>query len=189
MLTHCPAAQRPGPCPGLSATEELREKLKQEYALRQAAIKAEPLEITYSYYNGTGHRRTVGSGAVAATAAPACCTGGAHEPRRAAAQSQQAAAGGATTVWPTPRLPATPLPPQVTVRKGDTIGQFLKAVIEQLRGSFRELRCGRGLGGGRSCAAGGRSIVVSSSWLCSHTLCCLQAHPSPASHLPTCGPA
>eukprot|EP00887_Chlorella_sp_A99_P001552 scaffold8.g1552.t1 len=68
------------------AEEELREKLKQEYTLRQAAIKAEPLEITYSYYNGTGHRRTV------------------------------------------------------TVRKGDTISQFLKAVIEQLKGQFRELR-------------------------------------------------
>ena len=78
---------------------ELREKLKQEYALRQAAIKAEPLEITYSYYNGTGHRRTV------------------------------------------------------TVRKGDTIGQFLKAVIEQLKGHFRELRCAGALGVG-GCGVG-----------------------------------
>ena len=66
--------------------EELREKLKREYALRTAAVKAEPLDITYSYYNGTGHRRTV------------------------------------------------------TVRKGDSVGQFLKAVIEQLGPSFRELR-------------------------------------------------
>lgn len=66
--------------------EELREKLKAEYALRTAAIKAEPLEIVYSYYNGTGHRRVV------------------------------------------------------TVRKGDTIGQFLKAVVEQLTPQFREIR-------------------------------------------------
>ena len=44
--------------------EELRERLKQDYALRQAAIKAEPLEITYSYYNGTGE---AGAGA-----GPAC---------------------------------------------------------------------------------------------------------------------
>lgn len=57
-----------------------------EYALRTAAVKAEPLEIIYSYYNGTGHRRAV------------------------------------------------------TVRKGDTIGQFLKAVIEQLMPQFREVR-------------------------------------------------
>ncbi len=32
---------------------------QEEYALRQAAIKAEPLEIIYSYYNGTGHRRAI----------------------------------------------------------------------------------------------------------------------------------
>ncbi|PRW18417.1 XAP5 CIRCADIAN TIMEKEEPER [Chlorella sorokiniana] len=66
--------------------DELREKLKEEYALRQAAIKAEPLEIIYSYYNGTGHRRAI------------------------------------------------------TVRKGDTVGQFLKAVVEQLMPQFREMR-------------------------------------------------
>ncbi len=54
----------------------------------QAAVRAEPLDITYSYYNGTGHRR------------------------------------------------------KVTVRKGDTIGQFLKAVQEQLVTQFREMRCG-----------------------------------------------
>ncbi|EFN54296.1 hypothetical protein CHLNCDRAFT_58339 [Chlorella variabilis] len=66
--------------------QELREKLKAEYALRQAAIKAEPLEIIYSYYNGTGHRRAV------------------------------------------------------TVRKGDNVGQFLKAVVEQLTPQFREIR-------------------------------------------------
>lgn len=58
-----------------------------EYGLRQAAIKAEPLEIIYSYYNGTGHRRAV------------------------------------------------------TVRKGDSVGQFLKAVVEQLTPQFREIRC------------------------------------------------
>ena len=61
--------------------------LQSEYALRQAAIRAEPLEITYSYYNGTGHRRSV------------------------------------------------------VVRKGDSVGQFLKAVVEQLMPQFREIRC------------------------------------------------
>ncbi|PSC73288.1 XAP5 CIRCADIAN TIMEKEEPER [Micractinium conductrix] len=66
--------------------EDMREKLKAEYALRQAAIRAEPLEIIYSYYNGTGHRRVI------------------------------------------------------SVSKGDTVGQFLKAVIEQLMPQFREIR-------------------------------------------------
>lgn len=66
--------------------EELRAALRKEWALQQAAIKAEPLGITYSYWNGSGHRR------------------------------------------------------QVTVRKGDTIGAFLKAVQEQLAPQFREIR-------------------------------------------------
>lgn len=65
---------------------EMRERLKAEWGLRTAAIKAEPLEITYSYWNGTGHRRTV------------------------------------------------------TVRKGDTVAQFLRAVLEQMAPTFRELR-------------------------------------------------
>lgn len=65
---------------------ELREQLKADWARQQAAIKAEPLEITYSYWNGSGHRRTV------------------------------------------------------TVRKGDTIAAFLKAVQEQLAPQFREVR-------------------------------------------------
>jgi protein FAM50 len=41
------------------AEAELRETLKAEWALQQAAIKAEPLEITYSYWNGSGHRRVL----------------------------------------------------------------------------------------------------------------------------------
>jgi hypothetical protein len=65
-----------------------------EYALRQAALKAEPLEVIYSYYNGTGHRRAV------------------------------------------------------MVRKGDTVGQFLKAVIEQLTPQFREIRWDARVGAG-----------------------------------------
>jgi protein FAM50 len=39
--------------------EELRQQLAKEWELQQAAIKSEPLEITYSYYNGTGHRRKI----------------------------------------------------------------------------------------------------------------------------------
>ncbi|GIL91663.1 hypothetical protein Vretimale_9551 [Volvox reticuliferus] len=65
---------------------EMRAALRKEWQLAQDAIKAEPLIITYSYWNGTGHRRNV------------------------------------------------------TVKKGDSIGLFLKAVREQLAPEFRELR-------------------------------------------------
>mmetsp|Transcript_23319 Transcript_23319/g.49877 ORF Transcript_23319/g.49877 Transcript_23319/m.49877 type:complete len:230 (-) Transcript_23319:291-980(-) len=36
-----------------------RERLRKEWLNRQKAIKEEILEITYSYWDGTGHRRTV----------------------------------------------------------------------------------------------------------------------------------
>lgn len=39
--------------------QHLREQLKQEYELRQQVVKNEPLQITYSYWDGTGHRRQV----------------------------------------------------------------------------------------------------------------------------------
>lgn len=65
---------------------ELRAQLRKEWQLAQDAIKAEPLTITYSYWNGTGHRR------------------------------------------------------HITIKKGDSISGFLKAVREQLATEFRELR-------------------------------------------------
>ncbi|GLC34354.1 hypothetical protein PLESTB_000738300 [Pleodorina starrii] len=65
---------------------EMRAALRKEWQLAQDAIKAEPLTITYSYWNGTGHRRNI------------------------------------------------------TIKKGDSIGLFLKAVREQLAPEFRELR-------------------------------------------------
>jgi protein FAM50 len=49
-------------------------------------VKNEPLEVTYSYWDGSGHRR------------------------------------------------------KIVVRKGDSIGAFLKAVRDQLAPEFRELR-------------------------------------------------
>ena len=64
----------------------LREQLKKEWIQKQAEIKAEPLDITYSYWNGAGHRR------------------------------------------------------QLTVKKGDSVGTFLRAVQEQLAPQFRELK-------------------------------------------------
>ncbi|CAH1790905.1 unnamed protein product [Owenia fusiformis] len=35
----------------------LREELRREWADKQAKIKSEPIEITYSYWDGSGHRR------------------------------------------------------------------------------------------------------------------------------------
>ncbi|KNA13908.1 hypothetical protein SOVF_111960 [Spinacia oleracea] len=68
--------------------EELaeRERLGRQWLQEQAMIKNEPLEITYSYWDGTGHRRVT------------------------------------------------------QVRKGDTIGVFLRSVQQQLAPEFREVR-------------------------------------------------
>lgn len=63
-----------------------RERLRRQWELEQKRIRDEPLEITYSYWDGTGHRRVV------------------------------------------------------QVRKGDTIGHFLKDVQQQLASEFREIR-------------------------------------------------
>ncbi|XP_078286347.1 protein FAM50A [Rhinoraja longicauda] len=37
----------------------LREELRQEWANKQEKIKSEEIEITFSYWDGSGHRRTV----------------------------------------------------------------------------------------------------------------------------------
>ena len=66
--------------------EELRAKLKVEWLHEQERIKDEPLEVTYSYWDGSGHRR------------------------------------------------------KAEIKKGDTIGDFLKVVRKQLAPEFRELR-------------------------------------------------
>ncbi|CAN6198702.1 unnamed protein product [Urochloa humidicola] len=63
-----------------------RERLKKQWLREQELIKNEPLSITYSYWDGTGHRRAI------------------------------------------------------QVRKGDTIGEFLRAVQQQLAPEFREVR-------------------------------------------------
>ncbi|CAI9111693.1 OLC1v1011980C1 [Oldenlandia corymbosa var. corymbosa] len=63
-----------------------RERLRKQWLLEQARIKNEPLQITYSYWDGTGHRRVI------------------------------------------------------QVRKGDSIGEFLRAVQQQLAPEFREVR-------------------------------------------------
>ncbi|XP_057415402.1 protein XAP5 CIRCADIAN TIMEKEEPER isoform X2 [Lotus japonicus] len=63
-----------------------RERLRKQWLREQEQIRNEPLEITYSYWDGTGHRRVV------------------------------------------------------QVRKGDSIGEFLRAVQQQLAPEFREIR-------------------------------------------------
>ncbi len=37
----------------------VREKLRQEWLRKQEEIKKEPIQITYSYWDGTGHRKEV----------------------------------------------------------------------------------------------------------------------------------
>ncbi|KAK4746606.1 hypothetical protein SAY87_025643 [Trapa incisa] len=63
-----------------------RERLRKQWLLEQEHIRNEPLEITYSYWDGAGHRRVI------------------------------------------------------QVRKGDKIGEFLRAVQQQLAPEFREVR-------------------------------------------------
>ncbi|KAH0912902.1 hypothetical protein HID58_036223 [Brassica napus] len=70
-----------------------RERLKKQWTREQEQIKNEPLQITYSYWDGTGHRRVI-----------------------------QASTG------------------YTSVRKGDPIGNFLRAVQQQLAPDFREIR-------------------------------------------------
>lgn len=41
------------------AERRTRETLRQEWLTRQEEIKREPIEITYSYWDGTGHRKSI----------------------------------------------------------------------------------------------------------------------------------
>ncbi|OVA18564.1 XAP5 protein [Macleaya cordata] len=70
-----------------------RERLRKQWLLEQQQIQNEPLEITYSYWDGAGHRRKF-------------------------------------FAWES----------VLQVRKGDTIGEFLRAVQQQLAPEFREIR-------------------------------------------------
>mmetsp|Transcript_25225 Transcript_25225/g.42264 ORF Transcript_25225/g.42264 Transcript_25225/m.42264 type:complete len:337 (+) Transcript_25225:163-1173(+) len=65
---------------------QLKEKLKGEWEAKQNKVKEEQLEVTYSYWDGAGHRKTL------------------------------------------------------QLKKGNTIGEFLKAVREQLSVDYREMR-------------------------------------------------
>eukprot|EP00877_Chromochloris_zofingiensis_P006192 jgi/Chrzof1/1826/Cz10g22180.t1 len=66
--------------------EQMKAQLKKEWAANQARLRNEPLKVTYSYWDGQGHRK------------------------------------------------------DITIRKGDSIGTFLKAVRDQIAPQFRELR-------------------------------------------------
>lgn len=41
------------------AENRLREQLRLEWVARQERIRMEDIEITYSYWDGTGHRRSI----------------------------------------------------------------------------------------------------------------------------------
>ncbi|RYR51952.1 hypothetical protein Ahy_A06g026892 [Arachis hypogaea] len=79
-----------------------RERLRKQWLREQEQIRNEPLEITYSYWDGTGHRRVI--------QASICC------------------------------LLHTCFSSSLIVRKGDSIGEFLRAVQQQLAPEFREIR-------------------------------------------------
>lgn len=52
----------------------LREELRQEWEAKQEKIKSEEIEITFSYWDGSGHRRTVKVGGVGrAACSPGSC--------------------------------------------------------------------------------------------------------------------
>lgn len=136
---------QPGAVPPQAPTCAPPPPPQAEYALRTAAIKAEPLEIVYSYYNGTGHRRVVTVGGTAPRRLSEVAAGLVSTGLRLAVGccSKRAACQPARSR----RSPAKvrPLPAALLqVRKGDTIGQFLKAVVEQLTPQFREIRWGLG---------------------------------------------
>ena len=42
-----------------AAEEALRKKLENEWKEMQEKVKAEMIEVTYSYWDGAGHRRTI----------------------------------------------------------------------------------------------------------------------------------
>uniref|UniRef100_A0A8C6LMH0 Family with sequence similarity 50 member A n=1 Tax=Nothobranchius furzeri TaxID=105023 RepID=A0A8C6LMH0_NOTFU len=44
---------------GVEEENRLREELRQEWELKQEKIKNEEIEITFSYWDGSGHRKTV----------------------------------------------------------------------------------------------------------------------------------
>ncbi|KAK9136471.1 hypothetical protein Syun_015801 [Stephania yunnanensis] len=77
-----------------------RERLRKQWVLEQEQIRNEPLEITYSYWDGAGHRRVIQSSFLKFLFM--LCI--------------------------------------VQVRKGDAIGEFLRAVQQQLAPEFREIR-------------------------------------------------
>ncbi len=61
---------------------ELRAALRKEWQLAQDSIKSEPLAITYSYWNGTGHRWGWVAGEEGKKGAAAGAVGGSRQAQR-----------------------------------------------------------------------------------------------------------
>ena len=98
-----------------AAEAALRESLRAEFLAAQEATKKEKLEIVYSYWDGTGHRRT----SEACRLLPADHLPASAPPHRS---------------WGPLLLAA------VTVPKGTTIGKFLEWVRQDLIEDFPEVR-------------------------------------------------
>lgn len=56
------------------AERQERERLRQEWIKKQEEIKQEDLEITYSYWDGSGHRKSVTVGCKSAARPCQHCT-------------------------------------------------------------------------------------------------------------------
>uniref|UniRef100_A0A8C9EEL5 Family with sequence similarity 50 member A n=1 Tax=Phocoena sinus TaxID=42100 RepID=A0A8C9EEL5_PHOSS len=141
----------------------LREELRQEWEAKQEKIKSEEIEITFSYWDGSGHRRTVKVTLRGLRPGP-------HAPRPSGPASfglggkelsipwygwplgvrGEQGGGFRASVLPSQLLgwfPRTvsllPLLGSLTqMKKGNTMQQFLQKALEILRKDFSELRWG-----------------------------------------------
>ncbi|XP_029096824.1 protein FAM50A isoform X1 [Monodon monoceros] len=139
----------------------LREELRQEWEAKQEKIKSEEIEITFSYWDGSGHRRTVKVTLWGLRPVP-------HAPRPSGPASfglggkelsipwygwplgvrGEQGGGFRASILPSQLLgwfPRTvsllPLLGSLTqMKKGNTMQQFLQKALEILRKDFSELR-------------------------------------------------
>ncbi|XP_064430827.1 protein FAM50A isoform X1 [Mirounga angustirostris] len=116
----------------------LREELRQEWEAKQEKIKSEEIEITFSYWDGSGHRRTVkvlswerSPGGPGGSRPEGLAPRGAGGARgcRVPARGLHAAAFCFPALGPLPQM-----------KKGNTMQQFLQKALEILRKDFSELR-------------------------------------------------
>ncbi|KAJ7545046.1 hypothetical protein O6H91_09G104200 [Diphasiastrum complanatum] len=95
-----------------------RERLGKQWLSEQERVKNEPLEITYSYWDGAGHRRVI----------------------QVIFVNTLPASSGLCVLFFFNFHWCCPFYFVVQARKGDTIAEFLRAVQQQLASEFREIR-------------------------------------------------